>query len=573
MDDFWCGQSIINILNSSLYGKLTTILLNNTINNNSYLQKIPSIIILGTESSGKSSLLENIIKAPIFYRNSNICTKQPIHIILKTAFNESDISYSIKYDNNRIIINKFDIAAQIEIIMSKIASDEISDKIIEINICDINLPNIMFVDLPGVRTYPKNIAIQTTKLIEKYLLLPHTFVLCVVPATITRLTSYKPIAIIKKCNMEINTILVLTMCDRVQNLNIYDLIVKRITLQTDEFIESQFAGCVAIINRLHDNNITLQNNDSFEEEWFKNNIIDNIPVHLLTTFKNMICNKITIINLLHNLSKLCNKFIKNEWIPNIVNKLTNDINNINIKIHNIGIDPKNNIDKKILLNIYAYNLGINSINIGDCDQILNFCTFESNDNHKIEYIKELFLDFNKGMIDIDELTSEIIKNENDVLEIDNIDNTFDDKLINNIVNKLTDIEYIIKNKNINSNDYINININRFDKLNHTISKLIIAEKNKLITNIFNKIIPACVYEYILSIDDNVFENQLYNKFSKLYKQCWINAGYKIFNKINDLDEFIHLEESFLLQNLRYKLFTKLSSINNDIEYINTILNH
>ncbi len=46
------------------------------------------VIVIGAESAGKSSLLENIIKYLIFPRNSNICMKQPIHFKLNTNTNK-----------------------------------------------------------------------------------------------------------------------------------------------------------------------------------------------------------------------------------------------------------------------------------------------------------------------------------------------------------------------------------------------------------------------------------------------------------------------------------------------------
>ena len=45
--------------------------------------EIPKICVVGAESVGKSSLLENITKTPIFPKDRDVCTKQPIHLIIK----------------------------------------------------------------------------------------------------------------------------------------------------------------------------------------------------------------------------------------------------------------------------------------------------------------------------------------------------------------------------------------------------------------------------------------------------------------------------------------------------------
>ena len=85
---FWNGNSITKTTFNSLFGNFLNIIetlfhtQSNIITDN---LDIPKIIVIGAESSGKSCLLENIIKCPIFPRNQSICTKQPIHVKLKTA--------------------------------------------------------------------------------------------------------------------------------------------------------------------------------------------------------------------------------------------------------------------------------------------------------------------------------------------------------------------------------------------------------------------------------------------------------------------------------------------------------
>ena len=118
VSNFFEGKSFIINACSSLYGEFNNIL-KNTFNNKIIDQlNIPKIIVIGAESSGKSSLLESIIKCPIFPRNTTICTKQPIHLILKTANTNEEISYIIKHNNISTNIEKKDILQKItEIIL------------------------------------------------------------------------------------------------------------------------------------------------------------------------------------------------------------------------------------------------------------------------------------------------------------------------------------------------------------------------------------------------------------------------------------------------------------------------
>ena len=118
VSNFFEGKSFIINAATSLYGEFINIL-KNTFNNKIIDQlNIPKIIVIGAESSGKSSLLESIIKCPIFPRNTTICTKQPIHLILKTANTNEEISYIIKHNNISTNIEKKDILQKItEIIL------------------------------------------------------------------------------------------------------------------------------------------------------------------------------------------------------------------------------------------------------------------------------------------------------------------------------------------------------------------------------------------------------------------------------------------------------------------------
>ena len=72
---FWNGNSITKTTFNSLFGNFLNIIetlfhtQSNIIIDN---LDIPKIIVIGAESSGKSCLLENIIKCPIFPRNQSI---------------------------------------------------------------------------------------------------------------------------------------------------------------------------------------------------------------------------------------------------------------------------------------------------------------------------------------------------------------------------------------------------------------------------------------------------------------------------------------------------------------------
>ena len=311
----------------------------------------PKVIVIGAESSGKSSLLENITKCPIFPRNITICTRLPIHFKLNVNQDKSFIC-QITYQNITTSIDKDLIQDRIQEIMNTLETEISFDEIV-IELNDDSLPMFEFYDLPGIVAYPTTLSEQTYKLCEKYVCQKDVIILCVIPATTPRITSYQPIGLIKKYKKEKETIICLTMSDRVQEDNIEDLIVKRITRTTNEYDANEFAGSCAIMNRSHKDNIQLLENDTVENTWFKINIIDNIPNDYHKDLKDLIKNNITIINLINNLHVIYNNYIKTVWIPNTLIRLNSDKNYINIEIKLLGVEVKS-INKKKLEAFYKH---------------------------------------------------------------------------------------------------------------------------------------------------------------------------------------------------------------------------
>ena len=344
--DFFKGINIFDKLKESIYGQIKT-----SINNifeydftKDYI--LPKIIVMGNESSGKSCLLENIIKCQIFPRGTGICTKCPIHLKLITSEIER---YSVTINDKEIILkNKNEIY---DIVKDNMDNMELTDKEIIISISEKNLPTFDFYDLPGIVSYPTKDAKKTRNITKKYLMENNLIVLCVVPATTTRLTSCNSIALIQELNLEKKTILALTMADRIQLNNIPELLINRILKESDEIKNMNFDSCVAVVNRTHNDVYSLEENDENELLWFQKNLIINIPKDRIKEGK-IISENITINNLIKKIDILYSKYIEKEWKPNVMEKILDKkkllINEIDeIGFINITDDIINQIYRKI----------------------------------------------------------------------------------------------------------------------------------------------------------------------------------------------------------------------------------
>jgi len=311
ISDFYQGDNIFTQLNNSLFGQIKKIFEQNFL-------VLPKVIVIGTESSGKSSLLERITKCQLFPSDSKLCTKCPIKVKLQNG----TASYSIQLPGDTIqqLENKKDIYPIVQNYMNLLSDDFISENEIIINITDFDVPDFEFYDLPGIRTYPHKVAKLSVNICKKYLSDKNSIVLCVVPCTTTRLTSCQSIALITEAKMEHSTILALTMTDRLKLENIEELLINRIIYKTDELNGIKFANCLAVVNRSQYSNYSLDESDEIEKKWFDKNIYQCIPEEY-EEFREQIIQRTTISNVLKNMDNLFNHFIHTDWIPRMKNEM------------------------------------------------------------------------------------------------------------------------------------------------------------------------------------------------------------------------------------------------------------
>ncbi|KAJ3415745.1 dynamin-like GTPase mgm1 [Chytridiales sp. JEL 0842] len=120
-----------------------------TVDNNTNLQ-LPSIVVIGSQSSGKSSVLEAIVGHEFLPKGSNMVTRRPIELTLIHSPQEKE-SYS---EFPQLGLGKVFDFKQVQKTLTDLnlaVSDEecISKKPIELRIYSPNVPDLTLVDLPG----------------------------------------------------------------------------------------------------------------------------------------------------------------------------------------------------------------------------------------------------------------------------------------------------------------------------------------------------------------------------------------------------------------------------------------
>lgn len=198
------GDDLLNTVN-----KLQDLVFN-TIGNDSL--DLPQIVVVGSQSSGKSSVLENIVGRDFLPRGSGIVTRRPLILQLINVpvddeeKAEKDESYTphtpaavaqhgewgeFHHIPGRKFTDFNQVRAEIENETSRIAGNNkgINRQPINLKIYSPHVLNLTLVDLPGltkvpIGDQPSDIEKQTRTLISEYIAKPNSIVLAVSPANV-----------------------------------------------------------------------------------------------------------------------------------------------------------------------------------------------------------------------------------------------------------------------------------------------------------------------------------------------------------------------------------------------------
>jgi len=184
----------------------------NTIGNDSL--DLPQIVVVGSQSAGKSSVLENVVGRDFLPRGSGICTRRPLILQLvnvpedENAPDPANDPYKSPAAARRsewaefvhIPSRKFtdfsDVKREIENETSRVAGSNkgINRQPINLKIYSPHVLNLTLVDLPGltkvpIGDQPTDIEKQTRTLISEYIAKPNSIILAVSPANVDLVNS------------------------------------------------------------------------------------------------------------------------------------------------------------------------------------------------------------------------------------------------------------------------------------------------------------------------------------------------------------------------------------------------
>lgn len=140
----FAGLSIGKRLRSSAYGKFVDALadIESIIPAANFTLKLPRVVVVGERGVGKSSLMENFTKCPIFPRGKGTCTRMPVRLQVQRVDSAPEHVATIRYKDQPAINLKStdEVLGVVQNIMNHakgITSDEITVEIRQVIYCGI----------------------------------------------------------------------------------------------------------------------------------------------------------------------------------------------------------------------------------------------------------------------------------------------------------------------------------------------------------------------------------------------------------------------------------------------------
>lgn len=305
----------------------------------------PKVVVVGSQSSGKSSVLNGLMSIDMLPTGSNMVTRTPLSINL-IQYQKMFIEFGYYENNNWIVSKRIELTDpiptnnEIQLIRDyikdktlELAGDQmgISESEINIKLYSPHVPNLNLIDLPGLtmvactdKGQPKDIKIKIRELIKKYISCENAIIMGVFPARVD-LEADIALDLIKEVDSDFNrTIGALTKIDL---MNKDTDVISYITNTISNDLKLKY-GYFAIKNRSNTETKQFTIYDGFtrEMEYFNNHC-------KYSVYKDT--KKFGINNLGRKLSDILVKRIK-IVLPEIHTKIIDLLDNLDSRLQLLG---------------------------------------------------------------------------------------------------------------------------------------------------------------------------------------------------------------------------------------------
>ena len=353
----------------SLINKLQEIL---SVSQLKYKINLPQIICIGSQSSGKSSIIESIIGKDFLPKGSGIVTRRPLILQLINQKEGEDYCEFFLKPNEKIKdfskVTK-EIISQTE----KIAGKEklISDKPIIMKIFSSKLIDLTLVDLPGLvkvplKGQPDNIDSQIKKIVLDFISNSNSIILAITPSNID-ISNSDSLRIAREVDPYFTrTLGVISKVDLVENYLEFVNIIKNNVYP----LKYGYIGVTCRTSKENLNNKSLDNQIKDEEDIYKeineySEILNNLGIKNLTNkLKDLLTEKIklSIPTIKENLNNII--FKKQKELKELGDEIILEDNEISMNTFLLSSVFKFTTKYKELLNGDILNSNLNKVYIG-----------------------------------------------------------------------------------------------------------------------------------------------------------------------------------------------------------------
>ena len=307
---------------------------------------IPRLAVVGSQSSGKSSILNSILGMDILPTGSNMVTRGPLQLELIQSISDTKAVFGEYINGEWVEIKaikiqypdpgideKNEINSMIRSITTQYAGEgmNITDKPIYLRIYSPNIPNLSLVDLPGLtmvactdKGQPKDIKDRIRNLLHTYIDDPETIILAVMPAR-TDIEADIALDLIKECDTEgKRTIGIMTKLDLMnEGTDITNYLENRVS--RDLQLKLGYFG-IKNRNKVEMSSMNVIDGLKAEAEFFKTHRIYS---------NNKYKDNLGIPSLCKNLSAVLVKSLKRN-LPTILEKINTELRNNEAELSKLG---------------------------------------------------------------------------------------------------------------------------------------------------------------------------------------------------------------------------------------------